>query len=62
MVKLDDTDQKYVADILINAIAMFQMRMIDANLSESNRIIAREQSKIANTALDIVMGLEVDKK
>ena len=42
MVKLDDTDQKYVADILINAIATFQMRMIDANLSESNRIIARE--------------------
>ena len=62
MIQLDDTDQKYVADILINAIAMFQMRMIDANLSESNRIIAREQSKIANTALDIVMGLKVDKK
>lgn len=62
MVKLDDTDQKYVADILINAIATFQMRMIDANVCESNRIIAREQSKIANTALDIVMGLEVDKK
>ena len=62
MIQLDDTDQKYVADTLIDAIAMYQMRMTDANVCESNRMMAREQSKIANTALNIVMGLEVDKK
>lgn len=62
MIQLDDTDQKFVENILIDAIAMFQMRMTDANVAESNRIIAREQAKIANTALNIVMGLEVDKK
>lgn len=62
MIQLDDTDQKFVENTLIDAIAMFQMRMTDANVAESNRIIAREQAKIANTALNIVMGLEVDKK
>ena len=62
MIQLDDTDQKFVENILIDAIAMFQMRMTDANVAESNRIIAREQAKIANTALNIVMGLEVGKK
>lgn len=62
MIQLDDTDQKYVANTLIDAITMYQMRMTDANVCESNRIISREQAKIANTALNIVLGLEVDKK
>lgn len=56
MITLDDTDQEFVADTLIHAIAIHEMRMTDPEICEKNRDKARELAKITQKALKIIKG------
>ena len=56
MITLDDTDQKFVSDVITKSIAILGIRMTDPNVCEENRERALEIHKMAIKARKIVYG------